>query len=64
MRLLRRRRRDSENRPDEEDARQENGTPNPSRTDILAGIIALFELILPLILGLLVVGVIVDLILR
>ena len=64
MKTLRRRRRDPEERPNEQDAREESGQPNPSRTDILAVIIALFQLVFPVILGLVIVGAIVALVLR
>jgi hypothetical protein len=64
MRRIGRKGREPKDVRSEEDTPAGNGQPKPSRTDIVAVIIALFQLILPLILGLFIVGVIVALILR
>lgn len=64
MRRSRKRDREPENAPNEGSVLLGEGAPKPSRTDILAVIIALFQLVLPLVLGLLIVGVIIALILR
>ncbi|MCX6094611.1 MAG: hypothetical protein NTY63_07330 [Candidatus Bipolaricaulota bacterium] len=64
MKIGRPRKEEPEIAPGAEDSGAERKAPELSRKDILAVIIAMFQLFLPLIVGLVIVGAVVALILR
>jgi hypothetical protein len=64
MRIGWRRKKETDLVPRTEDSPSERKAPELSRKDVLAVILAMFQLFLPLIAGLLIVGAIVALILR
>lgn len=64
MKISRRRGKERSSVRDLPSPSDERMDPQPSRKDIVAVIIAMFQLFLPLIVGLIVVGVVVALILR
>ena len=64
MKALRKEKDERAGAPDEGDTGDERKVNEPSRKDMLAVMLAMFQLFLPAILGLILVGVVVALILR